>query len=76
MRPAGVLDPPSEDVLIDEVGEEGSDRSTIHKSHPAEEDHHYCVDLFELIAVRKDLVYQLQLIVKKDLAFSSLTTLS
>ena len=76
MVSAGVLNPPLEDVLIDEVGEECCDRGAVHNGDPPKEYHHYCVYFLKLVAIGEDLVHQLQLVVEKYLTLPPLSPLT
>lgn len=56
MRPARGLNPPFEEILVDEVGQEGSDGGTVGQSHEPQKDNHYRMDFLELVAVGEDFV--------------------
>lgn len=54
--PTRGLYPPFEEILVDEVGEEGSDGGTVGQSHESQKDYHYCMDFLELVAIGEDFV--------------------
>ena len=64
--PAAIGNPATDEVLVDEVSQEGCYRTAVHQSHPAQKDHNQRMDFLKLISIGEHFAHKLETVVEED----------
>lgn len=65
---ATVGNPASDEVLIDEVSQEGCDRTAVDQCQPTQKNHNQGMYFLELISIGEDFAHQLETVIEEDSA--------
>lgn len=64
--PTAVGNPAPDEVLVDEVSQEGCYRTAVYQSHPAQKDHNQRMDFLKLIPIGEHFAHELEAVVEEN----------